>query len=69
MQQRYVTGTGIVTSVPSDSPDDYAALRDVKSKKVSVAGLVVAQKFFYVIHSTALLFFVSLMMTAKHQSG
>ena len=39
MQQRYVTGTGIVTSVPSDSPDDYAALRDVKSKKVSVAGL------------------------------
>ncbi|XP_067042289.1 leucine--tRNA ligase, cytoplasmic-like isoform X1 [Acropora muricata] len=26
-------GTGIVTSVPSDSPDDYAALRDVKSKK------------------------------------
>lgn len=56
MQQRYVTGTGIVTSVPSDSPDDYAALRDVKSKKVSVAGLFVAQKFFYVIHSTALLF-------------
>ncbi|XP_015775131.1 PREDICTED: leucine--tRNA ligase, cytoplasmic-like isoform X2 [Acropora digitifera] len=26
-------GTGIVTSVPSDSPDDYAALRDVKNKK------------------------------------
>ncbi len=23
-------GTGIVTSVPSDSPDDYAALRDLK---------------------------------------
>lgn len=22
-------GTGIVTSVPSDSPDDYAALRDL----------------------------------------
>jgi len=27
-------GTGIVTSVPSDSPDDYAALRDLKNKKV-----------------------------------
>jgi len=28
-------GTGIVTSVPSDSPDDFAALRDLKNKKVS----------------------------------
>jgi leucyl-tRNA synthetase len=26
-------GTGIVTSVPSDSPDDFAALRDLKQKK------------------------------------
>jgi leucyl-tRNA synthetase len=26
-------GTGIVTSVPSDSPDDFAALRDLKTKK------------------------------------
>lgn len=25
-------GTGIVTSVPSDSPDDYAALVDLKKK-------------------------------------
>jgi hypothetical protein len=25
-------GTGVVTSVPSDSPDDYAAFRDLKSK-------------------------------------
>jgi len=25
-------GTGIVTSVPSDSPDDYATLRDLKNK-------------------------------------
>lgn len=25
-------GTGIVTSVPSDAPDDYAALRDLKNK-------------------------------------
>ena len=25
-------GTGIVMSVPSDSPDDYAALRDLKKK-------------------------------------
>jgi len=26
-------GTGIVTSVPSDSPDDYAALMDLKNKE------------------------------------
>jgi len=25
-------GTGIVTSVPSDSPDDWAALRDLQTK-------------------------------------
>lgn len=25
-------GTGIVTSVPSDSPDDYAVLVDLKKK-------------------------------------
>ena len=25
-------GTGVVTSVPSDSPDDYAALTDLKNK-------------------------------------
>lgn len=28
------TGTGIVTSVPSDSPDDYVALNDLKKKEV-----------------------------------
>lgn len=28
------TGTGVVTSVPSDAPDDYAALRDIQKKKV-----------------------------------
>lgn len=26
-------GTGVVTSVPSDSPDDYAAFMDLKNKK------------------------------------
>ena len=26
-------GTGVVTSVPSDSPDDYATLMDLKNKK------------------------------------
>lgn len=30
----FLLGTGIVTSVPSDAPDDYAALRDVKNKAV-----------------------------------
>ena len=32
----FVLGTGIVTSVPSDAPDDFAALRDLKSKEVIV---------------------------------
>lgn len=27
-------GTGVVTSVPSDSPDDFASLRDLKNKPV-----------------------------------
>jgi len=27
-------GTGVVTSVPSDAPDDYAALRDLQKKEV-----------------------------------
>lgn len=30
---QYGKGTGIVTSVPSDSPDDFAALRDLKKKE------------------------------------
>ena len=29
-------GTGIVTSVPSDAPDDYAALRDLQKKEVNI---------------------------------
>ena len=29
----FLTGTGVVTSVPSDSPDDFAALRDLKNKE------------------------------------
>lgn len=29
-----VSGTGVVTSVPSDAPDDFAALRDLKKKQV-----------------------------------
>jgi hypothetical protein len=28
-------GTSVVTSVPSDAPDDYAALRDLQNKAVS----------------------------------
>ena len=31
----FFVGTGIVTSVPSDAPDDYAALQDLKNKEVS----------------------------------
>jgi leucyl-tRNA synthetase len=29
-------GTGVVTSVPSDAPDDYAALMDLKNKLVRI---------------------------------
>ena len=29
-------GSGVVTSVPSDAPDDYAALRDLQKKEVSI---------------------------------
>lgn len=29
-------GTGVVTSVPSDAPDDFASLRDLKNKKVNL---------------------------------
>ena len=28
-----LAGTGVVTSVPSDAPDDYAALRDLQRKQ------------------------------------
>ena len=28
-----VLGTGVVTSVPSDAPDDFAALSDLKKKR------------------------------------
>ena len=31
----FIIGTGVVTSVPSDSPDDFAALRDLKAKEVA----------------------------------
>lgn len=30
----FPSGTGVVTSVPSDAPDDIAALRDIKKKEV-----------------------------------
>ena len=29
----HILGTGVVTSVPSDAPDDFAALRDLKKKE------------------------------------
>ena len=32
----FFSGTGIVTSVPSDAPDDYAALRDLQKKEVKM---------------------------------
>ena len=34
MTIKHDKGTGVVTSVPSDSPDDFAALRDLKNKQV-----------------------------------
>ena len=41
----FFIGTGIVTSVPSDAPDDYAALRDVKNKVVGGLLLNVHARF------------------------
>lgn len=38
-------GTGVVTSVPSDSPDDYAMLRDLKEKKGLRAELKVEEEW------------------------
>lgn len=35
----FSSGTGIVTSVPSDAPDDIAALRDIKKKQVRLQTL------------------------------
>ena len=41
----FLIGTGIVTSVPSDAPDDYAALRDVKNKAVGALLVNVHARF------------------------
>ena len=44
-------GTGVVTSVPSDAPDDWAALRDIQSKPAlrEKFGLTEAQSAFEVV--------------------
>jgi hypothetical protein len=39
-------GTGVVTSVPSDSPDDWAALRDLKNKQPFRLGFGVSYQIF-----------------------
>lgn len=36
----FSSGTGVVTSVPSDAPDDIAALRDIKKKQVMLLFLL-----------------------------
>jgi len=42
-------GTGVVTSVPSDAPDDYAALRDLQKKEVCMnSNLVISVLLLYV---------------------
>lgn len=55
----FFLGTGIVTSVPSDAPDDYAALRDVKKKAVSkllmIILVLIGQRF--VARTKILLFY------------
>lgn len=38
-------GTGVVTSVPSDAPDDYMALHDLKSKPAFRAKLGVKDEW------------------------
>ena len=37
-------GTGVVTSVPSDAPDDYAALVDIQNKALVLWSLVLARR-------------------------
>jgi len=44
-------GTGIVTSVPSDAPDDYAALRDLQKKEVCIFGM---------LHHIIILFYIGI---------
>ena len=44
MSSNFFVGTGVVTSVPSDAPDDYAALRGVKNKQV---GKIICRGTFY----------------------
>ena len=44
-------GTGVVTSVPSDAPDDYAALRDLQRKEVFI--LYSQLRSYYYKHFTA----------------
>lgn len=36
----FSSGTGVVTSVPSDAPDDIAALRDIKKKEVRIPQII-----------------------------
>lgn len=45
-------GTGVVTSVPSDAPDDIAALRDLKKKQVSLLFRSLLFIFFPVLQVT-----------------
>lgn len=48
-------GTGVVTSVPSDSPDDYATLEDLKKKKREGDGLRERMSVCSRFHTTNLL--------------
>lgn len=54
-------GTGVVTSVPSDSPDDYAALVDLKKKqpfreKYGIADEMVKKLLLFFISLSKILF-------------
>merc|ERR1719216_747175 len=48
-------GTGVVTSVPSDSPDDFATLRDLKNKEPFRQKYGITEIWFYLLNPKRLL--------------
>lgn len=52
-------GTGVVTSVPSDAPDDYAALRDLQKKEVHFYQNLAVMLYYLFLQALRKKFFVT----------